>query len=165
LSNLAGAHAEAGDQERARTLAGEAERAARAITDPDTRSSALSGVATTHARTGDHDQAERVARTITDPGPQADALSNLARARAKAGDQEQAERVARSITDPDAQARALSELATAHARAGDRDKARELLASALALGDWPDLPVDELAGFAPDALDQLAESALLIRGD
>ena len=155
LAMVAEAVARAGDHDRARALAADAERVARSITNPDEQAVPLAMVAEAVARAGDHDRAralaadaERVARSITNPYKQARtrprvaqaaarALARVAEAAARAGDHERAraltsdaERVARSITYPDLQARALVSVAEAVTRAGDHERARALTADA-----------------------------------
>ena len=110
LVTVAAAAARAGDYDRARELAGRAERAARSITPLDLQALPLAEAAMAAAGAGDYDRArqladsaERIARSITNPTWRA---RNLAAAAAAAGDgdYDRAEQIARSA-DPREQAR------------------------------------------------------------
>ena len=123
LADLARVAAEAGDLDRAGTLAGQAVTAARAITDPGWQAQVLGDVARAAAEAGDLDRAEAAARAITDPDRQARVLADLARAAARAGDLDRAgalagraEAAAQAITDPGWQAEVLADLARAARR-------------------------------------------------
>src|SRR5262249_54360508 len=89
LVRVAGALAQAGEQQQAEALA-------RSITDPGLQAHALAQVADALAQAGQQQQAEALARSITDPH----ALAQVADALAQAGQQQQAEAVARSINIP-----------------------------------------------------------------
>ena len=84
---MAGALAEAGQHQRAETVA-------RAITDPGGQARALAAVAGALAEAGQHEQAETVARSITDPHGQANALAAVAKASVARGDMRRAHHVA-----------------------------------------------------------------------
>ena len=130
LAEVAMAAAGAGDYDRARELAANAEQIARSMSDRAEREDILARVATVAARAGDYDRAERIAWSITHPDEQAGTLAAVATVAARVGDYDLAERIARSITHPDEQARALAEVATTAAGAGDYDRA-ELLARSI----------------------------------
>jgi hypothetical protein len=76
---IARAVAGAGDLDRARGLADQAETAARAITDPYEQARALAELVEVVAGAGDLDRAWELAHAIIDPGRQAKALADLAR--------------------------------------------------------------------------------------
>ena len=68
----------AGDWDRARKLAADAERTARSVTPTYDQAVALTCVAAAAARAGDYDLAERIASSLTSPDLQARALADLA---------------------------------------------------------------------------------------
>ena len=156
LSTLAVAAAEAGDPDRAKALAGQAEAAARAITSPSQRARTLSTLAVAAAETGDPDrakalagQAEAAARAITSPSQRARTLSTLAVAAAETGDLNRAMTLTPAITDPNLQARTLA--GVAKAGAGDPHRA-EALARAITDPDRRARTLADLAKAAPDDL-------------
>ena len=88
---MAQALAQAGQHEQA-------ESAARSITDPNRRASALTAVAQALAQAGQHEQAESVARSITDPNRRASALTAVAQALAQTGNTTRARSVAAAVS-------------------------------------------------------------------
>jgi hypothetical protein len=130
LAMVAVALAGAGNQERARDLAIDAERIARTIDPYYEQAGALAVVAETLAGTGDHQRVERIAHSLTDPEARGRALAAVVAAVAAAGDRERAERIARTHTDPYEQAMALTAVAAAMAAAGDHEHALGLAAEA-----------------------------------
>ena len=109
------------DPGRAIRLAGDAERAARAITDDRYQQSAALAVVAGALAGSDPDRAERIARSITWPYRHVQALCAVARALAGADFEHasrlaaDAEQVVRTITEPYAKAPALTSVATAFA--------------------------------------------------
>jgi hypothetical protein len=137
LTAVATALAEAGQPDRALSLAADAEQAARSITRPYYQAWALTDVATALAKAGQWDRAEQTAHSITQVYDQAKALTAVATALAKAGQPDRAltlladaEQTARSASGPDDQARALTDVAEAIAKAGQPEYALTLLADA-----------------------------------
>jgi hypothetical protein len=133
LAAVAATLAAAGDYTTARELAGQAETAARAISDSATQERALTAVANALAAAGEYAAAREVAESITRPYSQAWALAAVAAALAAAGDHNtareivgQAEAVIPSITDPEERAWALSALTRALVAAGEYTAAREI---------------------------------------
>ena len=135
LAGVAMAAAGAGDYDRARELAADAEQIARSTADPRRRAQVLAAAA---AGAGDYDRAERIARsTAISLYDKPEILAAVAMAAARIGDYDRAreladhaERIARSITPLDLQSLPLAEVAMAAAGAGDYDRARELAANA-----------------------------------
>jgi hypothetical protein len=178
--------ADAGDVDRARTVARQAEAVARSVTNPVWQGQALAAVAAAMAVAGGVDRAEAVARSITNPDWRGQALAAMVEAAAASGAVDRAETVARSITNPVSQGQALAAVAAAMADAGDVDRAeavarsinvpyeqaealvavakrcdeptrkRRLVASAFRVGRWT-TPLEALAELQPSALLPLAD--------
>jgi hypothetical protein len=141
----------AGDLEKARQVAVQAEAAARSITDPDRQAWALTEVTEALIRAGDLGGAEAAARSITDPDRQAWALTEVVEALAVVGGHNQAENGTDAITDPTkiAVMRKGSGAATEHSR--------QLLASALAQTRKYDSLLPCLAKVEPTAVIAVAQ--------
>ncbi|GIG93169.1 hypothetical protein [Plantactinospora endophytica] len=120
--------AAAEDHERARTLAVQAERIARAISSYDWDAAKLTVVARAVAIAGDADRAERIANALADPDRRIQALSEVAVA--AAGDPDRAERIAGTIPAVYRRALALAAVAETVAGAGDRTRAATLARAA-----------------------------------
>jgi hypothetical protein len=139
LCKLIEALVTAGDHDRARTLASDAETATREIADPGPRAQALSRLAATVAAAGDHDRAVRLAREITDPATRSRALSELAAAVAAARDHDRtmalvsdAETATEEITASDVRAWVPGGLVVSDVRAWTL---RELVAAVATIGE------------------------------
>ena len=140
LTDVARAVAAAGDPERARRLATDAEEIARTIINPYERARALIRVAGAVAAAGRPELARRLATsaeeivpTIVNLYQQAEVLAHVAGTAASAGDPEwarrlatSAEAIARTIINPYLQASVLVEMAGAVATAGDARRAEEI---------------------------------------
>jgi NOL1/NOP2/fmu family ribosome biogenesis protein len=139
LCKLIEALVTAGDHDRARTLASDAETATREIADPGPRAQALSRLAATVAAAGDHDRAVRLAREITDPATRSRALSGLAAAVAAARDHDRtmalvsdAETATEEITASDVRVWVPGGLVVSDVRAWTL---RELVAAVATIGE------------------------------
>jgi hypothetical protein len=117
LASVARAATWAGDLDRARALAEQAEAAAQAVTypAPERQAQVLTELARAAAALGDLDRAEATARAITRLDRRAPTLADLAQVAAGAGDLDraaalagQAEATARAIIDPGRQAQVLT---------------------------------------------------------
>ena len=127
LVALASAATDAGDLERAETLA-------TAIDDPYSQGHALTALIGASVADGDLRRADRLLGNITNPQWQAEALSALAGAAAAAGDLEractlaqQAETQARGIDEPIPRASMLGDLASALASVSEWEQAEALI--------------------------------------
>jgi lipopolysaccharide biosynthesis regulator YciM len=143
LGVLAKRAAKAGRDDRAATLAAQAEALACAVADVHRRTLALGFLSRLAGDAGDHDravalagQAETLVLSITDPKRRAAAATKLAPLVAAAGDHSrveallgQAELSARSITGSYQQADALAALVPVTAEVGDHDRAEALARS------------------------------------
>ncbi|MFF5288388.1 hypothetical protein [Paractinoplanes globisporus] len=143
LTAVAAELAAAGRHDQARRMAGEAERAARSLTNPYARARLLTSVATVLIAAGRPVQAGQVAwsagqvaASVTNPYSQARALAGVALALAAAGQDEEAGNVAwsarqaaRAITNPYSLARTLAEVAAALAASGRVEEAERVARS------------------------------------
>jgi tetratricopeptide (TPR) repeat protein len=139
LPTLVVMSADAGDTERARTLADRAEAAILDVEDAHQRTQALAALSIAAADARDNERARMLAEradvaalAITDPDSQAGVLNAVVRAVARTGDTEQArmlaERAEAVICDfpPFERVEALAALVAAVARGGDTERARML---------------------------------------
>ncbi len=134
LARLAAAVAEAGDLDRARTLAASAEPAALSIAIHGyRRERATAALATAMAATGNLDRAWEIAHYFIYGYLYTEAVADVAAKVAATGDLDCAQRIVRHLMVPYEQAEALAALAAIVAEAGDLDHARTLAASAEAL--------------------------------
>ncbi len=136
---------------------GEATEAARSISSPILRTSALVSVAQALVKEARTDEAvdlaysaAEMARTIASPDRQASVLADVAEVLAKVGKKDEAvdlaysaAEVARTITTPDDQAPALADVAKALAKVGKKDEAVDLAYSAAEVARTITTPDDQ----------------------
>lgn len=145
--------------------AARAEALAYSVTEPDSRASALAGVARVLARAGGGQQASALAKAaetqtalISDQRSRSHQMTQTARALAEAGQHRYAESVARSIEDVNEQAKALTHVAVALARSGHRHAA-DLASEGISF-----LADEDISGLEPLAERVKAEIAWTLGG-
>ncbi|MFF6860729.1 tetratricopeptide repeat protein [Streptomyces ardesiacus] len=143
LASVSRQIAAAGDVQRARKVAEEAERCVLAVTELGEQARAYAVIARSLARAGDRDRArllvtraEELTCSMTEGGQRSDVLGAVARAAVAGGDVERGLALAKSVPHASERAHALCVVAMEVADASDWRRAQDIARSAGPRSDW-----------------------------